>query len=163
MSNYWQEEFEKTGADGVQFVGLMDTPWNIRTSYGCKTKEEMLAGCSYPRSNYIFYKMVNGKKEYIITERFQRKPGSIEYYPEYRQVWAVKDWGEDKIVGVFEDRATAEEICVSYIEEAAYADAVDLYQWHHHWDMERACRDAWKRHSWDFWVEPLDSWTFLPF
>ena len=38
----------------------------------------------------------------------------------YRQVWAVKDWGEDKIVGVFEDQATAEEICMSYIEEAAY-------------------------------------------
>ena len=81
----------------------------------------------------------------------------------YRQVWAVKDWGEDKIVGVFEDQATAEEICISYIEEAAYVEAIDLYQCHHHWEMERACQEAWKRHNWDFWVIPLDLWTFLPF
>lgn len=159
MSNYWQEEFDKTGADGVQFVGLLDTPWNIRTSYGCKTKEEMIAGCAYPRANYIFYKMVNGKKEYIITERFKRKPGSIVCHPSHKTMFMIVD--EDEInFGAFDNRQDAEEIAMSLYEEAVYEMACDLYTWHHHWDMERAGEEAWKRAGWKYQIREFGFWKF---
>lgn len=162
--NFWQEQFDgHPGAEGIDFVSLMARPWKPGTIYDTKTKEQMLAGCAYPRSNYLFWKMENGKKVYIYGERDKIEPGSLPYHPEHRQLWALKDWGEDKIVGIFESQETAEEMCVSYTEEAAYIEALELYQWNHHWDMERACTAAWKRHVLDFWIEPVDCWSFLPF
>lgn len=62
--NYILEEMNKIGADGVDFVPIWlggGIPPIIR-SY---TKEECEHTKAYPKTNRMYWKMVDGKKEYI--------------------------------------------------------------------------------------------------
>ena len=62
-----EEWFEATGADGVDFHGLFDNPLEIKTILQSNTKEEMLSKkIAYPRSDYTFWKNVNGYKVYLV-------------------------------------------------------------------------------------------------
>lgn len=59
------EEMNKIDADGVDFVPLWFDkrfPPPVIRSY---TKEEYIVAKAYPRSNRLYWKMINGKKEYI--------------------------------------------------------------------------------------------------
>ena len=158
---YWKQQFDKhPDAEGVDFVGLMDKPWDVRVLYATKTKSEMMAGCSYPRGNWLFWKHdENGKRVYIKEERHMIKPGSTVHYPEHKIMFMIVD--EDEInFGAFDNRQIAEEIAMSLYEEAAYEMALDLLQWHYHWDMERASREAWERIGWLFQIREFDTWSF---
>lgn len=58
------EEMNKVGADGVDFVPVWfgeGIPPIIR-SY---TKEECQQNKAYPKSNRMYWKMIDGKKEYV--------------------------------------------------------------------------------------------------
>ena len=147
MIDYWERRFEETGADGVDFTSLLSKPWDIKQIYDSKTREEMLSGVAYPRTNYFFWKLVNGKKVYITEERDKRKPGEINPWIEKTPVFLVIDNFAEAPVAVLKDRATAEEICMSYIEEAAWIEALQLYGWKHHWTMERAVAEGWNRNK----------------
>lgn len=64
----WRERFEKLNADGIDFVPVDFNPYTdmkvrIIHSYN---KEEMLNGAIYPRSSYLFWKMIDGKKYYLV-------------------------------------------------------------------------------------------------
>lgn len=67
----WKEEFDKREAEGIDFVPLDFNPCCTPQSKVCMsyTKEEMLNGAIYPRTNYLFWKRVNGLKCYIIETR----------------------------------------------------------------------------------------------
>lgn len=163
MSNFWEEQFnECPEAEGIDFVNIFATPWNPGVIYDSKTKEQMITGCAYPRSGYLYWKMVDGEKQYIITEKFKRKPGSMTHHPEQTELWIVEDASEEELVGAFEDRAEAEEMCLAFYEEAAYLTALEQYQGHHHWTMKRACEFGWIYHKLDFWVKPVNLWKFFP-
>ena len=77
-----------------------------------------------------------------------------------QELWAVRDLIEDKIIAAYEDRATAEEMCLTFYEEAAYFTALDRYIWHHHWTMEKAAEVGWKYHFLDFEIECIVLWKF---
>ena len=68
----WKEDFERLGADGVDFVPIGFNPCctpqeKIFESY---TKNEMLNGnVSYPRSAHLFWIMKNGLKCYLIEKK----------------------------------------------------------------------------------------------
>lgn len=161
MSNFWQEQFDKyPEAEGVDFVSLLATPLNPGMIFGTYTKEMMIAGCSYPRSGYLFWKMVNGEKIYFDSKSEKREPGSIVHRPQQTELWSVRDYMEDKTVGVFEDRATAEEMCLTFYEEAVYFTALEEYGWHHHWNVKQAYDFARTYHLLDFQVEQLYLWKF---
>lgn len=159
----WKETFDKyPEAEGVDFVSLLAKPWRPGTIYESKTKEQMIAGCAYPRSNWLLWKMVNGKKEYIYQEQHKIAPGSIPCHPDRKVMFMIVD--EDEINwGAFDNRQDAEEIAMSLYEEVAYEMACDLYTWHHHWDMERAVRTAWERVGWEYQIKEFDLWSFSPF
>lgn len=163
MSNYWKERFEKNGADGIDFVPLFSKPWDVGTIYESKTKAEMLAGTAYPRSNYFFWKLVNGQKVYIVDEKYQRKPGEISANFEKTPIYIVEDVIACMPVFITRDRQTAEEMCLSYIEEAAYAESLLLYTHHHHWSMEKACTEGWKRNLLSYTVREDSIVDFMPF
>ena len=62
----WKEWFEITGADGVDFHSIGHHPEKgdpilPGESY---TKEEFFKAKSYPRSDYTFWKLINGEKYY---------------------------------------------------------------------------------------------------
>ena len=153
MSSYWEEKFAETGADGVDFVPFIAKPWDIKTIYDSKTKEEILAGTAYPRSNYFFWKLVNGKKVYITEEKDKRKPGEINPWIEKTPVFLVIDNFAEAPVAILKDRGTAEEICMAYIEEAAWIESLHLYGWKHHWTMERAVVEGWNRNKLSYSVK----------
>ena len=163
MSNYWTEKFAETGADGVDFVPLIAKPWDIKTIYESKTKEEMLAGAAYPRSNYFFWKMVNGKKEYIVEEKDKRKPGEISVHFERTPIFLIIDIHNDVPAMIVKDRVTAEEMCLSLAEQDAYEMACDLYTWRHHWSMERAAEEAWRRCYLNYLIYEDSVVEFTPF
>ena len=164
MSNFWKEQFDKhPDAEGIDFVSLIARPWKPGTIYDTKTREQMIAGCAYPRSNYLFWKMVDGKKVYIYKEKDKLKPGSVHCHAEHRKLFAIID-DDEAIWGVFDNRQDAEEIAMSLYEELAYETALDLYLWHHHWDMEHATTEAWEGYvGWTYLVKPIDFWSFSPF
>lgn len=60
---------EELGADGIDFVGLFfDSPFaNDHTIYQSYTREEFMETRCYPKTNYKFWKIVDGKKEYIAS------------------------------------------------------------------------------------------------
>lgn len=67
----WEEWFEITGADGVDFHSIGHHPEKgdpilPGESY---TKEEFFKAKSYPRSDYTFWKLINGEKYYISLEQ----------------------------------------------------------------------------------------------
>lgn len=60
----WKDWFEMTGADGVDFVPLCFIP-NQSPIYESFTKEQFFQSAGYPKSDYRFWKMINGEKYYI--------------------------------------------------------------------------------------------------
>ena len=63
--DYILEEMDKVGADGVDFVPLWFDkrfPPPVICSY---TKEEWYHVKVYPRSNRMYWKMIDGRKQYI--------------------------------------------------------------------------------------------------
>lgn len=63
----WKEWFEITGADGVDFHPIGQDPRrNPVIILQSNTKEDILERkVGYPKSNYSFWKKINGKKYYI--------------------------------------------------------------------------------------------------
>lgn len=63
----WEEWFEITGADGVDFHLIGQDPRrNPVIILQSNTKEDILERkVGYPKSNYSFWKKINGKKYYI--------------------------------------------------------------------------------------------------
>lgn len=66
----WKEWFEITGADGVDFHPIGQDPRkNPAIIWQSNTKEDILEKkVCYPKSNYSFWKKINGKKYYISLE-----------------------------------------------------------------------------------------------
>ena len=66
----WKEWFEITGADGVDFYLVGQDPCkNPAIILQSNTKEEILERkVGYPKSNYSFWKKINGKKYYVSLE-----------------------------------------------------------------------------------------------
>lgn len=68
MEDFILKEMEEWGGDGVDFVPVFTTPETILHTKIIKsyTKEQWIASDgSYPKSGRLYWKMVNGKKEYI--------------------------------------------------------------------------------------------------
>lgn len=68
MEDFILKEMEERDADGVDFVPVFTTPETILHTKIIKTytKEQWLASCgAYPKSGRLYWKMVDGKKEYI--------------------------------------------------------------------------------------------------
>lgn len=63
----WKEWFEITGADGVDFHPIGQDPRKTPAIiWQSNTKEDILERkVSYPKSDYSFWKKINGKKYYI--------------------------------------------------------------------------------------------------
>ena len=63
----WKEWFEITGADGVDFHMIGRHPEKGDPIYPNEsyTKEEFFKAKSYPKSDYTFWKLINGEKYYI--------------------------------------------------------------------------------------------------
>ena len=63
----WKEWFDITGADGVDFHPIGQDPRkNPAIIWQSNTKEDILERkVGYPKSNYSFWKKINGKKYYI--------------------------------------------------------------------------------------------------
>ena len=163
MSNYWAEKFAETGADGVDFVPLIAKPWDIKTIYDSRTKKEMLAGVAYPRSNYFFWKIVNGEKQYIVEKKNKCKPGEVPVHSERTPVFLIIDTDNGVPAMIVTDRVTAEEMCLSLTEQDVYEMACDLYTWHHHWSMERAAEEAWRRCYFNYLIYEDSVVEFTPF
>lgn len=66
----WKEWFEITGADGVDFHPIGQDPRkNPAIIWQSNTKEDILEKkICYPKSDYSFWKKINGKKYYISLE-----------------------------------------------------------------------------------------------
>ena len=64
--NYYLEQMIKLDADGIDFYPIFtpidEIPNNIIASY---TKEQIENGIATPKTDYFYYKIVNGKKTYI--------------------------------------------------------------------------------------------------
>ena len=75
----WKEWFEITGADGVDFhmVGHHLEKGDPIYPGGSYTKEEFFKAKSYPRSDYTFWKMINGEKYYISLAQPPKKDHKI--------------------------------------------------------------------------------------
>ena len=71
----WKEWFEITGADGVDFHMIGRHPEKGDPIYPDEsyTKEEFFKAKSYPRSDYTFWKLINGEKYYISLARPPKK------------------------------------------------------------------------------------------
>lgn len=67
MEDFILSEMERLNADGVDFVPLFTKINNIIQIYESYTKEEWISSDkSYPKTQRLYWKMINGKKEYII-------------------------------------------------------------------------------------------------
>lgn len=60
------EELDKYGMDGIDFVPLFWEPYKLNNQpmYKSYTKKEFEKEIYIIKSNYYFWKMVDGKKEY---------------------------------------------------------------------------------------------------
>ena len=61
------EDLNKYGMDGIDFVPLFWEPYKLNNQqpiYKSYTKEEIKKELYIIKSNYYFWKMVDGKKEY---------------------------------------------------------------------------------------------------
>lgn len=75
----WEEWFEITGADGVDFHMIGRHPEKGDPIYpgGSYTKEEFFKAKCYPKSDYTFWKMIDGEKYYISLEQPPEKTHEI--------------------------------------------------------------------------------------
>lgn len=66
----WKEWFEITGADGVDFHPISQDPRKTpAVVLQSNTKEDILERkVGYPKSDYSFWKKINGKKYYVSLE-----------------------------------------------------------------------------------------------
>lgn len=63
--DYYMEQIDKHNADGIDFVPIMiyvGEPIPVIASY---TKEEFVNEKHIPKTNYLFWKMIDGKKVYV--------------------------------------------------------------------------------------------------
>lgn len=70
--DYILEEMNNVDADGVDFVPIWfdeHLPPPIICSY---TKEELKNITGYPKSNRMYWKIINGKKEYIRPDQLRK-------------------------------------------------------------------------------------------
>lgn len=64
--NYYMDKMEELDADGIDFVPIMfSKEEQFRHIIASYTKEEFKTVTGIPKTSYVFWKMVNGKKEYI--------------------------------------------------------------------------------------------------
>ena len=75
----WEEWFEITGANGVDFhmIGHHPEKGDPILPGESYTKEEFFKAKSYPRSGYTFWKMINGEKYYISLEQPPKKEHKV--------------------------------------------------------------------------------------
>ena len=75
----WQEWFEITGADGVDFhsIGCHPEKGDPILPGESYTKEEFFKAKTYPSSGYTFWKMINGEKYYISLEQPPKKEHKV--------------------------------------------------------------------------------------
>lgn len=75
----WEEWFEITGADGVDFhsIGCHPEKGDPILPGESYTKEAFFKAKSYPRSGYTFWKMINGEKYYISLEQPPKKEHKV--------------------------------------------------------------------------------------
>lgn len=60
---------DEIGADGVDFCPIcFSLEESIKRVFLSKTREEMIADPSYPKSNRLYWKKENGEKHYLIKE-----------------------------------------------------------------------------------------------
>jgi hypothetical protein len=72
MEDFILKEMEERDADGVDFVPVLTNPDNIlyQKIIITYTKKEWIASNrAYPKSGRIYWKVVNGKKEYIWNKK----------------------------------------------------------------------------------------------
>ena len=67
MDGWWMEQFDKVDAEGIDFVPFGFNPCYSNQSevYCSYTKEEFFKKGFYPKSPYLFWKMVDGLKVYL--------------------------------------------------------------------------------------------------
>ena len=72
--NYFLEKAIELDADGIDFVPLNFSGFipDVIESYSRKELENIKA---IPRTNYLFYKIINGRKEYININSAKRRKG----------------------------------------------------------------------------------------
>lgn len=66
----WVQRFARLGAEGIDFMSCVDRPENAEI-YASYKKEDFLIldDYAYPRSLYLFWKIIFGKKVYMIEEK----------------------------------------------------------------------------------------------
>ena len=72
MEDFILKEMEERDADGVDFVPVFTNPDNIlyQKIIMTYTKKEWIdSDGSYPKSGRVYWKLVNGKKEYIWNKK----------------------------------------------------------------------------------------------
>lgn len=64
MKDFLIQQIENLQADGIDFVSIQldDEPQTIYCSY---TYDELKKENIFPKSDYKFYKIINGEKKYI--------------------------------------------------------------------------------------------------
>ena len=84
----WKEWFEITDADGVDFHMIGHHPEKGDPIYPGEsyTKEEFFKANSYPKSDYTFWKMINGEKYYIFLEQPPKKEHKVSITAELEYV-----------------------------------------------------------------------------
>ena len=70
LTNRWSQRFDVLEADGIDFVSWPQDPTQGEI-YASYTKEDflMLEDYNYPRSAYVFWKMVFGQKCYLVENK----------------------------------------------------------------------------------------------
>ena len=57
---------EEKEADGISFYQMFLSPENFQNNVICSfTKEQFKNQPGYPKSNYVFWKIINGKKVFL--------------------------------------------------------------------------------------------------
>lgn len=70
MTDFILEEMEKLEADGVDFVPIMTNPYDAFKNVLCSySKEEWKEVRGYPKSGRLYWKIINGRKFYLIEKR----------------------------------------------------------------------------------------------
>lgn len=70
MTDFILEEMEKLEADGVDFVPILINPLEASQNIHCSySKEEWKQVKAYPKSGRLYWKVINGRKFYLIEKR----------------------------------------------------------------------------------------------
>lgn len=64
--NYYMDKLEELDADGIDFVPIMfSKEEQLKHVIASYTKEEFKSVKGIPKTSYLFWKIVDGKKKYI--------------------------------------------------------------------------------------------------